>query len=588
MSFIRRSRNQNWLFPPSIADLIEEDHICRLVDEIVEGIDLKRVEERYDGPGSPAYHPKVMMKLLIQGTIDGIRSSRKISKATKENVVYMYLSDRLKPDFRTICRFRKDNLETIKLVIAEIAKSAREMGMVNLGHLSIDGTKIKASASNFSVLSKEELDEIKEAIDTELRKGIEIDEMEDKIYGDTDPDKLPKPFKDIKEKIRKDKAAKIVDQYKKGDRKEKNRIEKQLDRAQNELEASGKDFVSFTDPESRFMSNKKHFTEFSYNPQVTVDAEHGIVVAEDVVQNVRDVGQLKPQIEQTEEVFGKLPKNTIVSADNDYHSAENIDFLKEHELDGYIPHEKLASRMKGKTKESGGFDKDKFKYNAEKDEFTCPNGETVRFSFEYFDKHKGKQVRVYRGVGCAQCSDKKLCTKSKRKPKLIKCYGNEANMREMAEKMESPEGQEVYCVRAKTVERLFGHVKQNIGLREFLTRGLRGMSAEFSLACIAHNLKRIWMIKSQIEGIGVNPTEDGRFDHTFLKSLCLRIKGAWSNFLSSLSESLRHKAIIEYFKVNCGTASSTRGYVTLRKKEKAIKYTISIIHQFEYLKYFIT
>jgi hypothetical protein len=117
-------------------------------------------------------------------------------------------------------------------------------------------------------------------------------------------------------------------------------------------------------------------------------------VAEDVVQNVRDVDQLKPQIEQTEDVFGKLPKNAIVSADNDYHSAGNIDFLKEHELDGYIPHEKLASKMKGKseTKESGRFDKDKFEYNAETDEFTYPNGESVKFSFEYFDTQKGKQV----------------------------------------------------------------------------------------------------------------------------------------------------------------------------------------------------
>jgi transposase len=543
MAFISRLRNQNWLFPPSIADLIEEDHICRLVDEVVEGIDLKKIEGRYDGPGSPAYPPKVMMKLLIQGSIDGIRSSRKIAKATKENVAYMYLSDRLKPDFRTICRFRKDNLETIKRVFAEIIKLARAIGMIKLGHLSIDGTKIKASASNFSVLSKEELDEIKEAIDTELKKGIEIDEMEDDIYGNTDPDKLPEPFKAIKEKIRTDKAAKIVDQYKKGDQKEKQRIENQLEKVQNELEASGKEFVSFTDPESRFMPNKKQFTEFSYNPQVTVDAEHGIVVAEDVVQNVRDVDQLKPQIEQTEDVLGELPEDAVVSADNDYHSAENIDFLKEHGLDGDIPHEKLASRMKGKTKESGRFGKDKFKYNAETDEFTCPNGEPVKFSFEYFDKQKGKQVRVYRGVGCAECPDKKLCTKSKRKPKLIKSYGNEANMREMAEKMESPEGREVYRVRAKTVERVFGHIKQNIGLREFLTGGLSGVRAEFSLACIAHNLKRIWKTKGQNEGIGVNPTKDGRFGRAFLKCLGGMIKRVWADPLCSMCENLRREAI---------------------------------------------
>jgi hypothetical protein len=126
-------------------------------------------------------------------------------------------------------------------------------------------------------------------------------------------------------------------------------------------------------------------------------------------------------------------------------------------------------------------------------------------------------------------------------------------MREMAEKMKSPEGQEVYRVRAKTVERLFGHVKQNIGLREFLTRGLRGVRAEFSLACIAHNLKRIWMLKRQIEGVGVNPTEDGR-----VKSLCGRVKGVWSNLLCSMSKGLRRNAIIGCFKVNCGTASLLR------------------------------
>ena len=109
---------------------------------------------------------------------------------------------------------------------------------------------------------------------------------------------------------------------------------------------------------------------------------------------------------------------------------------------------------------------------------------------------------------------------------------------EMAEKMESPEGQEVYCVRAKTVERLFGHVKQNIGLREFLTRGLQGVRAEFSLACIAHNLKRIWTIKSQTEAIGVNSTKNGRINHSSLKNLCSSIKVVWSQILSSFSKGL--------------------------------------------------
>lgn len=147
-------------------------------------------------------------------------------------------------------------------------------------------------------------------------------------------------------------------------------------------------------------------------------------------------------------------------------------------------------------------------------------------------------MRVYRGTGCAQCPDKKLCTKSKRGPRRIKCYGNEANLREMAEKMESQEGQEVYRVRAKTVERLFGHVKQNIGLREFLTRGLQGVRAEFSLACIAHNLKRIWTIKSQTKAIGMNSNKNGRIDQSSLKNMCRSIKGVWTQILSAFSKGL--------------------------------------------------
>jgi len=135
MAFIMGHRNQNWLFPPNVLDLTDEDRICRFVDEVIECMDFREIEERYDGPGNPAYHPKVMIKLLVKGVIDGIFSSRKIFKATKENVVYMYLSGHLNPDFRTICRFRKDNLKTIKFVFAEVVKLAREMGIVKLGHI---------------------------------------------------------------------------------------------------------------------------------------------------------------------------------------------------------------------------------------------------------------------------------------------------------------------------------------------------------------------------------------------------------------------------------------------------------------------
>jgi len=115
MVFYKDMRNQNWLFPPNILDLIPENHICFFVDEVVESIDYREIEERYEGAGHPAYHPKIMLKLLIMGTIDGLRSSRKIARAAKENVVYMYLAGNLKPDFRTISDF-KNNPEVVSEV----------------------------------------------------------------------------------------------------------------------------------------------------------------------------------------------------------------------------------------------------------------------------------------------------------------------------------------------------------------------------------------------------------------------------------------------------------------------------------------
>jgi transposase len=130
-----------------------------------------------------------------------------------------------------------------------------------------------------------------------------------------------------------------------------------------------------------------------------------------------------------------------------------------------------------------------------KDEFICPNNERIKFRFEYFDKCKKKNVRIYKGVNCGECKFRKNCIKNKKGIRTIKCYGSKSSemiRREMSRKFETTEGREKYKTRAKIVECIFGDVKQNIGLREFLTRGVKGVKTEFNLACIAHNLKRIW------------------------------------------------------------------------------------------------
>jgi transposase len=228
-----------------------------------------------------------------------------------------------------------------------------------------------------------------------------------------------------------------------------------------------------------------------------VDNEHGIIIGNDVVQNENDYKELIPQIEKSEKTIGfKLPEGTEVSADNGYYSGKNIRYLNKRRFDGYIPDQKNASIVKGKTIVDKPFSKNSFEYDHKNDCYICPNGEKLPFEYDYFDKFKGKDMRIYQGANCLECALNPQCVKSKYGVKVIKSDEFEKERRDMAVKLKSEEGKRKYNIRIITVEYPFGNIKQNIGLREFLTRGVKKVKTEFNLACIAHNLRRIQNILS--------------------------------------------------------------------------------------------
>ncbi len=496
MTFYKDLKDQQLLFPPNIRDLIPKNHICYLVDEIIQNMDLTDIEKRYEGAGHPAYHPKIILKLLILGQIDGIRSSRKIAKNARENIVYMYLAGLLQPDFRTIGDFRKNNLELIKSSSQEVIKFAKDLGMISLGHICIDGTKIKANASNYGAVTKEDFSKLKELVERELEEGIRVDEEEDRIYGDKNIDELPNNIFD------KTIAEKLKERYQSGNKEQKEKIKKQVEKIEKEIEKSDS-AISATDPESRFMPNNKKILEYSYNPQVTADSSFGIIISNDVSSEIRDVNHLQPQIIQAEENVGILSEGTKVSADYGYSSSKNLKFMKKKRLDGYIPDEKRASilnRTEGKSENP--FGKENFEYDPAEDCFICPNNKKLTFRFEYVDINKNRNVRIYKGTLCKQCPDRKKCSKNSRDGKVIKDYeGMETERRKMADKMLSREGALIYQTRKKVVECIFGHIKRNLGFREFLLRGIKGAKIEFNLVCIASYLRRIWNFMNGFSGI---------------------------------------------------------------------------------------
>ena len=468
------------MLPPNIEEMIPEDHICYLVESIVESLDFTSFDMKYSGAGHPAYHPRVVLKILIMGVLDRVRSSRRLAKNARENIVYMYLSEKLTPDFRTISDFRKENSDLVKEAFRHTVGVGRDEGLLDLSHLSTDGTKIKANASNRRVLGGEEIEYVLRFVDEELEEWARQDEIEDSEFGELRGiDQLPQRNKKTIQKAVQYYVKKMKER---GDRF-KEELKEGLERAQKEVEEKDVGQVSTTDVDSRFMKNNKGKIELSYNCQVTTD-KRGFILANDVSQGANDTDQLKPQVNQTEQNLGGLSGDGGWSFDSAYFESSNIKFLADKGIDGYIPDKE--------KKGDNPFDKKRFRYDVEKDEYICPVGRRVTFLREHYDSEKQKTVRMYRGEECTGCKESRRCTRRMDGIRYIKAYPEELELNAMRAKMKTQEAKERYRIRKQSVEAAIGDIKENKGVRGFLTRGIKRVKSELDLICAACNIKRIW------------------------------------------------------------------------------------------------
>ena len=481
MAYIGSYKGQGWLLPPSIEELIPEDHICFLVEGLVESLDYREFDVRYGGAGRPAYHPRILLKLLIMGVLDKVRSSRALARSARENVVYMYLSEKLTPDFRTISDFRKDNPELVCEVFKKTVGFAKQEGMLDLSHLATDGSKIKANASSARVVTKEELEVLTQFVEKELETWAKQDKVEDEKFGEL------RGYDQLPEGSRKAIRKAAINYLKKQKEREsfKGEITKTLERASDRVKEDDLERVNTTDPDSRFMKNKSGRIEFSYNPQVTVD-RNGIIVANDICQDATDYAQLQPQVTQTIDNVGELPREANWSFDAGYFEGENLSFLEENNIDAYIPD---PNDKKG----ANPYDKRNFTYDPAKNEYICPENQRLIYTRTYFEKQKKINLSLYKGLACLECGKRDECTKSKTGIRIIKRVEFEEERNAMVAKMKTREAKEIFRLRAQTVEPTIGDIKENKGVRSFLTRGITAVRAEFNLVCTAVNLKRIWL-----------------------------------------------------------------------------------------------
>jgi transposase len=456
-------KSQFMLFPNSIDDYVPEDHLSRMISNIVEQLNTKDIEDKYSPLGQHTYPPKILIKLLFYGYAIGERSGRKIASKCETDTAYIYLSQMYKPDFRTINDFRKNNLEELSKYFIDIVRMCKALGLISVGQMNIDGTKIKASAANHWTKTKEDYQKWLKRIDAKIKRILEeaeaTDTKEDQIYQNKRGDELPE---EVNTEV-----------------KLKAKIKKVMEKFKNEKEK-----INLTDPEARFMKDGHYRIDTSYNCQASLTKEQ-IILASEVITEPSDRKALELMVETSEANLAQPVKE--IAADAGYSSYDNDEYLAKNNKMGYIPDQNLRKDLKGK----GSYHRDRFRYDPEKDIFLCPEGKILKlYQIRRKDcAYRKFQTKIYKGKDCPYCPKKSLCTRQKYR--TLNLEDRKILLDQMRNRLQTETGRKKYLQRLWTTEPVFGHLKYNLGYRHFFLRSLKKVKGEFRLMCIGWNLKKM-------------------------------------------------------------------------------------------------
>lgn len=444
-NFLPCNRNQTYLLPPSLTDWLPEDHLAWFVLDAVEQIDVSAFYKKYriDGVGNSAFNPSMMVSLLIYAYCTGERSSRRIEKYCQTDVAYKVITANQYPDHTTINRFRKDNQSHLKALFVDILRLCGEAGLVKLGTVSLDGTKMK---SNASLSANRTLEHLEQEIDKMLREASVTDAQEDKTYGaDKRGDEMPDDLRNRNSRLERLRACKERLEQEKAQAQQAQ--QEKIDRAEAKTESTGKKprgrkpkppedagkkdaKANVTDPDSRIMKTRKGFVQ-GLNGQAVVTQEQ-VIVAEDVTHQENDKQQLHPMLEQTEsnrKAAGIEEETGVALADAGYCSDANFTKTPAGDVELLVATQKDHKQRKAMPTE------------------------------------QSPQEGLPDGLSPTELMERKLLTER---------------------------GRELYRIRGQTVEPVFGQIKDVRGFERFMRRGIEACRSEWSLICATHNLLKLW------------------------------------------------------------------------------------------------
>lgn len=463
MGYIKgKERSQSVLFPGTVDEYIAENNEVRAIAAFLGRLDfvkLRFVRGQAAGTGRPGYDPRLLMGLFLWGHLNGIRSSRKLERESHRNLEVIWLCENLRPDFKTIADFRKDNGAGIKGVVVEFRLWCLAEGLYGKEIVAVDGSKFKAVNSKERNFTRKKLSQIIARERARISEYLEAMAVAD----ETESEEPELSAAQLQEKI----AG----------------LERYLaehEELARQLEATGESQVSLTDPEAKLMKTAQG-SEVSYNVQTAVDSKHKLIAAYEVTNERNDLGQLAVMALQAKEAL-QVEELTVL-ADGGYFEGNALKECEEAGVTTFVsvPKSKEAERL-------GIFAQGQFRYDQERDLYVCPQGEELHWTQTTNDRARNKKFKVYATKACAQCPLRAQCTTSKYGRK-IKRWVDQGVIDRLRERIR---GQPQLLKQRKTLaEHPFGTIKRAMDQGYFLLKGIEKVSTETGLTVLSYNLKRV-------------------------------------------------------------------------------------------------
>jgi transposase len=514
VTFKAYSMHQPSLLPVSLEELIPEDHLVRVVNRMVDSIDIKVLIAKYKGGGTSSYHPRMMLKVLMYAYAEKVFSSRRIAKALRENVNFMWISGGNKPDFRTINLFRGETMkEEVREVFVAVLELLIEEGYVKMENYFVDGTKMEANANPHKVVWAKKTEKYKSRLRAQILELLDeiekVNDAEEEAYGDEDleemggkggidAEKLQRKVDELNERLKQQpenkklkKAVKTLEK-KHLSRLEKYEAQEKILDGRNSYSKTDQDATCFRMKEDR--AAEKPLPRPAYNVQIGTAGQ--FIVGYSIHQRAGDPGCFIPHMEQ--QIWPEGVEIENVCTDAAYGTEENYAFIEKKKLGNYLKYNSFYRETHPPRKpeliQKASFRVENLPYDPDKDEFTCPANHplTYRETRPYRTENGYlTQRRFYECSECGTCPLKPQCTKAKGNRRIQTSFKLRAYRQQAKENLLSEQGIALRKQRGPDVESPFGDIKYNMGVRRFLLRGLKKVEIEWGLLAMAHNLRKL-------------------------------------------------------------------------------------------------